>query len=53
MSSEFIIIGLFILMGLVLVLPFFVKRVEEELEIFLFIMGIVRLVFRDSGPNTF
>ena len=41
MSSELIIIGLFILMGLVLVLPFFVKRVEEELEIFLFIMGIV------------
>jgi predicted cation transporter len=41
MSSELIIIGLFILMGLVLVLPFLSKRVEEELELFLFIMGIV------------
>ncbi len=41
MSSELIIIGLFILMGLVLVLPFLSKRVEEELEIFLLIMGIV------------
>ncbi|RPI78937.1 MAG: DUF1646 domain-containing protein [Desulfobacteraceae bacterium] len=35
------IIGLFVLMGLVLVLPFLVKCVEEELEIFLFIMGVV------------
>jgi predicted cation transporter len=41
MSSELIIISLFILMGLVLLLPFLSKRVEEELEIFLFIMGIV------------
>ncbi|MDO8662959.1 MAG: DUF1646 family protein [Candidatus Omnitrophota bacterium] len=34
-----IFIGLFIILALVLVAPFSVKRVEEELEIFLFVMG--------------
>ena len=34
-----IIIGLFIILALVLVAPFSVKRIEEELEIFLFVMG--------------
>jgi len=33
--------GLAAIMGLVLVLPFSVKKVEEELEAFLFIMGIL------------
>ena len=33
--------GLATIMGLVLVLPFSVKKVEEELEAFLFIMGIL------------
>jgi predicted cation transporter len=35
------IIGLFIILILVFVLPFIFKKVEEELEIFLFIMGVV------------
>ncbi|MFA6185692.1 MAG: DUF1646 family protein [Phycisphaerae bacterium] len=42
MNEElFIIGGLAIVMGMVLLLPFFLKRVEEELEAFLFIMGII------------
>jgi len=32
-------IGLFIILALVLFLPFSVKKIEEELEIFLFVMG--------------
>jgi predicted cation transporter len=35
------IIGLFIILGLVLILPFSVKKIEEELELFLFVMGII------------
>lgn len=35
------IIGLFIILILVFVLPFIFKKVEEELEIFLFIMGVI------------
>lgn len=31
--------GLFIILALVLVAPFLVKKIEEELEIFLFVMG--------------
>jgi len=34
-----IFIGLFIIMALVLITPFSVKRIEEELELFLFVMG--------------
>ncbi len=34
-----IFIGLFIILALVLIAPFSVKRIEEELEIFLFVMG--------------
>jgi len=34
-----IFIGLFIILGIVLCAPFSVKRIEEELEIFLFVMG--------------
>ncbi|MEI7641370.1 MAG: DUF1646 family protein [bacterium] len=34
------IIGLFVILLLVLTLPFFIKKVEENLEIFLFIMGL-------------
>jgi predicted cation transporter len=34
------ITGLFLIMALVLILPFAVKKIEEELEIFLFVMGV-------------
>lgn len=34
------LIGLIIILGLVLTLPFFIKKVEENLEIFLFLMGL-------------
>lgn len=40
MSDYLIIAGLGIIMGLTLVLPFSVKRVEEDLEAFLFVMGL-------------
>ena len=40
MSDYLIIAGLTVIMGLTLVLPFSVKRVEEDLEAFLFIMGL-------------
>jgi predicted cation transporter len=39
MSEYLVIAGLALIMGLTLVLPFSVKRVEEELEAFLFVMG--------------
>ena len=40
MSDYLVIAGLAIVMGLTLVLPFSVKRVEEDLEAFLFVMGL-------------
>ena len=40
MSDYLIIAGLAVIMGLTLVLPFSVKRVEEDLEAFLFVMGL-------------
>jgi len=40
MKEYFVIPGLALIMGVVLLLPFSVKKVEEELEAFLFIMGI-------------
>ena len=40
MSDYMIIAGLAVIMGLTLVLPFSVKRVEEDLEAFLFVMGL-------------
>ena len=36
-----IFIGLFIILAIVLIAPFSVKRIEEELEIFLFIIGLI------------
>lgn len=36
-----ILIGLFIILAIVLLAPFSVKRIEEELEIFLFVMGCI------------
>ena len=36
-----VFIGLFIILGIVLLAPFSVKRIEEELEIFLFAMGCI------------
>ncbi|MCX5711503.1 MAG: DUF1646 family protein, partial [Candidatus Omnitrophica bacterium] len=38
-----VFIGLFLILGIVLVAPFSVKRVEEELEISLFVMGCFAL----------
>ena len=40
MSDYLIIAGLAIVMGLTLTLPFSVKRVEDDLEAFLFVMGM-------------
>lgn len=40
MSDYLIIAGLSVIMGLTLVLPFSVKRVEQDLEAFLFVMGM-------------
>lgn len=40
MSDYLIVAGLAVIMGLTLVLPFSVKRVEEDLEAFLFVMGL-------------
>ncbi len=40
MSDYLIIAGLAVIMGLTLILPFSVKRVEEDLEAFLFVMGL-------------
>ncbi len=42
MGAEiWLISGLSVIMGLVLLLPFFSKKVEEELEAFLLVMGIL------------
>ncbi|WP_126428134.1 DUF1646 family protein [Brevibacillus marinus] len=38
------VIGLVIILALVLFLPFFVKKVEHNLEIFLFVMGIAAVL---------
>lgn len=40
---EIKIIGLFIILLLVFLLPFLFKKIEEELEIFLFVMGVISL----------
>lgn len=40
MSDYLIMAGLGVIMGLTLVLPFSVKRVEQDLEAFLFVMGM-------------
>lgn len=40
MNDYLIIAGLGLIMGLTLALPFSVKRVEEDLEAFLFVMGL-------------
>ena len=36
-----IIIGLFVILVIVFLAPFFVKKIEEELELFLFVMGCI------------
>jgi predicted cation transporter len=38
-SQKMIFLGLFLILVVVLVAPFSVKKVEEELEVFLFVMG--------------
>lgn len=40
-EGLWIIVGLAVIMGLVLVLPFSSKKVEKELEAFLFVMGVL------------
>ena len=40
MSDYLIIAGLSVILGLTLMLPFSVKRVEQDLEAFLFVMGM-------------
>ncbi|MFH1199334.1 MAG: DUF1646 family protein [Candidatus Omnitrophota bacterium] len=35
------IVGLFVILVIVLIAPFLIKKVEEELEIFLFVMGVI------------
>lgn len=44
MAENFILSGLMLVVLLVLVLPFTVKKVEKNLEIFLFIMGVLSVL---------
>ena len=39
----FVTLGLFVIFCTVLVLPFAVKKIEENLEIFLFVCGVAAL----------
>ncbi len=48
MVSTFIIVSLSIILLMVLFLPFIFHKVEENLEIFLFIMGLLSLVVTNS-----
>lgn len=47
MSDYLILAGLAVVMGLTLVLPFSVKRVEDDLEAFLFVMGLAAVSISD------
>lgn len=47
-SGYYTVIGLGVIMGLVLLLPFSVKKIEEELEAFLFIMGLSAVTISDA-----
>jgi predicted cation transporter len=47
-QEYFILGGLAVVMGIVLLAPFFHKKVEEELETFLFIMGVVSVSISKS-----
>lgn len=40
-------VGLFIILLLVLLLPFTIKKVEENLEVFLFVMGLISVFVSD------
>jgi predicted cation transporter len=44
--------GLFLILALVLTLPFLVKKIEEELELFLFLMGCVALTLTKQWSGT-
>ena len=44
-----VFLGLFFILAIVLFAPFLIKKIEEELELFLFIMGSVALASRRSG----
>lgn len=48
MVSTFVIVSLAIILLMVLFLPFIFHKVEENLEIFLFIMGIISLIVTKS-----
>ncbi len=48
MVSSFVIVSLTIILLLVLFLPFIFHKVEENLEIFLFLMGILSLIVTRS-----
>lgn len=48
MVSPFIIISLSLILLLVLCLPFLFRKVEENLEIFLFLMGLLSLIVTNS-----
>ena len=43
-----IIIGLFVILLLVLILPFTVHKIEKEIEIFLFIMGVIAVTLTNQ-----
>ena len=48
------IISLLLALAAILVLPFMVKKVEHNLEIFLFIMGLlVVIISREISPDLF
>jgi len=48
MVSGFVIIALSVILLMVLLLPFLIHKVEENLEIFLFFMGLLSLVVTNS-----
>jgi len=41
--DSFVILGLFVIFCAVLILPFLIRKVEENLEIFLFVCGVLAL----------
>jgi predicted cation transporter len=52
-SGIWLIGGLGLIMGLVLLLPFFSKKAEEELELFLFVMGLLAVTISGLWSRSF
>jgi predicted cation transporter len=52
-SGIWLIGGLSLIMGLVLLLPFFSRKVEEELELFLFLMGLLAVTLSGLWSPSF